>query len=126
MARVKIGRRASQAERDHVKWVVALYREAKAAGGRLTLNAGEPEETVFCADAEFLLQELDNFAQDGTFLFDIDTKPIYAKFLAKNAGPRYEDKVLAVAEKMHVSERTAARYISPSGGVRQRKQSAPK
>ena len=111
----KIGRRASEDERARAQGIVDLYRRAVANGGSIVVNPeDDPEEqSRFYATPESLLRDLERFAREGTFQVFEDVQPMLANAIARKAGPRFDDRVAAVAESLNVSERTAARLITP-------------
>lgn len=115
--KVKTGRRASTDERAMARWIVDLYRQADANGGSWVVNPEDDREehTTVHVDAEWLLGWLEDFAENGTFAVLGNFQEIMANAIAAKAGPRFEDRVLAVQEHLNVSERTAARLISRKG-----------
>lgn len=115
--KTKTGPHASQTVRDIVQGLVDMHRAAIANGGSVVLNPEDPHEERVTYDVEsnHLLRWLEDFAREGTFQNTTDFNRLIANGIAKRAGPRYADKVQAVADEMRVSDRTAARLLSRSG-----------
>ena len=108
MKKTKTGRRASQDERDRALQLVCAYRAVNPEMGEL-VQEGAPPRSM---DDEDLLAALEYFAKHGTFAGVFDGRCILAQRIAASAGPRYEDKVQAVAAGLSTSERTAQRLLA--------------
>jgi hypothetical protein len=110
--RVKTGRLASAEERARAQKLVDGYAREFAYGGSFVVNPWAPEEdqvTAYTYPAG-LLDGLERFARTGTFKQTADTRSWTAKRIVIGAGKR-DNKAKYVAEKMHVSERTARRLL---------------
>jgi hypothetical protein len=112
-------------ERARARGIVELCEQAIAAGGTLVLNPEDPfdEQSTFTPDMVYLLRTLKDFADHGTFHHD--PKGFMSHFwrarqvrevLGTCQSKRYEDRFVAVAEALQVSEMTARRLIKEAGG----------
>lgn len=108
MKKTKTGRRASQDERERALALVRAYRADNPEQGKLVQDDEDPARM----DDECLLAALVHFAEHGTFAGVFDGRHILAQRIAAEAGPRYEDKVRAVAEGLKTSERSAERLLA--------------
>ena len=108
MKKTKTGRRASQDERDRVLALVRAYRKDNPEQGALVQDGENPARM----DDECLVAALNHFAKHGTFANVFDGRHIQAQRIAEGAGPRYEDKVRAVADGLNTSERNAERLLA--------------
>lgn len=88
--------------------LVRAYRTANPEMGMLVQDDEDPARM----DDECLLAALEHFAKHGTFAGVFDGRHVMAQRIAAEAGPRYEDKVRAVADALKTSERTAERLLS--------------
>ena len=113
-------RRASQAERDCVRDLIGLYRQAEhCPGQRYCLNEkDEPELQIFIDfnDTNYLLGRLESFVETGLFqdTNNFNDLLIQGELKSLNNERRYSKKtaIYKVAEKYGLKYKTAERYAS--------------
>jgi len=108
MKKTKTGRRASHDERERALALARAYRADNPERGELVHEDEDPARM----DDECLLAALVHFAAHGTFAGVFDGRHILAQRIAAQAGPRYDDKVRAVAGSLGTSERNAQRLLA--------------